>query len=118
MLPPVQSTLTASAGVVAIAGTRISQTVAPQDQARPYIVWTLVSGVPQNSLSCRPEMDDMRTQIDCYSADQAQARELCRAARDAIEVVADIVMGPWNSFEEETKLFRWSFDCEWWNQRD
>lgn len=117
MIPPVQATLTGSPDVVAIAGTRISQTVAPQDQARPYIVWTLISGVPQNNLSDRPERDDQRIQIDCYSADQSQARALCKAARDAIETETHIVLGPWTAFEDDTNLFRWSFDAEYWSPR-
>ena len=117
MLPPVQATLAASSAVVAIAGTRISQLTAPQDQTRPYIVWSLVSGVPENNLSDLPDMDDMRAQIDCYSTDQSQARALCEAARDAIEVETHIVFGPWNTFEDDTKLYRWSFDAEYWQAR-
>jgi hypothetical protein len=27
------------------------------------------------------------------------------------------VFGPWNTYETDTKLFRWSMDLEYWNPR-
>jgi hypothetical protein len=117
MIPPVQQALAASSAVTTIVGTRIYQTVAPQDAALPYIVWMVVSGSPGNNLSDLPDYDDQRVQVDCYSANQAQARQLGEAARYAIEAQTHIVFGPWSDFEADTKLFRWSMDCEWWESR-
>ena len=117
MIPPVQQALSGAAAVTAIVSARIYQTVAPQDVVRPYIVWTLVSGVPGNNLSDTPEYDDQRVQVDCWSESPAQCRQLAEAARDAIEAQTNIVFGPWNEYEDDTKLYRWSFDAEYLQSR-
>lgn len=117
MLPPVQQVLAGSTALVAIVGTRIYQQVVPADETRPYVVWRLVSGVPENNLSEAPDIDDQRVQVDFYSSSPTQARQMCQAGRDAIEAATHIVFGPWKDYEVDTKLHRWSFDCEWWNPR-
>lgn len=117
MLPPVQSTLEGSGAIAAIVGDRIFQTQAPQDKARPYVVWWIPSSIPGNNLSCLPEYDDQRVQIDCYSKSQIEARALAEAVRDAVEAKTNIVFGPWTEFESETLLYRWSMDAEYLNSR-
>jgi hypothetical protein len=117
VIPPVQQTLTAAAAVTAIVGQRIFQTVAPQDTSQPYVVWTLVTGVPGNNLSDPPEYDDQRIQIDCWSLSQSQCRQLAQAVRNAIEAQTHIVYGPWSDYEPDTKLHRWSMDAEYWQTR-
>jgi hypothetical protein len=116
-LPPVQDALRASAPLVAIVQTRIYQTQAPEDAARPYVVWGIVSAVPEIQLSAPPEDDDQRVQVDCYSDTQTQSRAMIAAAADACETIGNIVFGPWSSFETDTKVYRWSFDVEIWNPR-
>lgn len=115
-LPPIQNALAGASALTTISN-RIYQTIAPEGAQRPYTVWTLVSAVPELQLPAPPETDDQRVQVDCYSESQTQARQMIQAAADACEVVGDIVFGPWCSFEEETRLFRWSFDVEVWNNR-
>jgi hypothetical protein len=117
VVPPVQQTLTAASAVTAIVGSRIYQSIAPQDITQPYVVWSVVTSAPGNNLSETPEYDDQRVQIDCWSTNQSQARQLGQAVRDAIEVYTHIVYGPWNDYEPDTKLHRWSMDSEWWQDR-
>lgn len=116
-LPPIQSALEASADLVAIVADRISQTIAPETQGRPYVVWLIVSSIPENTLSCAPSIDDQRIQIDFYSASQSQAREMMQAGVDAVADLGYIVFGPWTEFEDLPKMYRWSFDVEVWNSR-
>ncbi len=118
LLPPVQQTLEAHGGIVEIVQDRISFTVLPQGQTRPYIVWSLVSGVPGINLSDPPDYDDQRIQIDCYSLSQTQCRTLAEIVMLQLETVTHVVFGPWADFEPDTKLFRWSMDAEFWDQRD
>jgi hypothetical protein len=96
---------------------RIYQTVAPENAQRPYTVWAIVSAVPEIQLSANPEDDDQRVQVDCFSESQRESRQMIQAAADACEGIGNIVFGPWSSFENDTKLFRWSFDVEIWNPR-
>jgi hypothetical protein len=116
-LPAIQSALTGSGALTAIVGARIYQTLAPEDVARPYVIWTLVSAVPENQLPYAPEDDDQRVQVDTFSESQTQARQAVQAAADACEAIGYIVFGPWFSFEDDTKLHRGSFDVEVWTKR-
>lgn len=119
MIPPVYETLTASADVTAIVNDRIRGSgfvTAGVDQ--PYIAWQVVSTSPANTLACRPDSDSMRVQIDCYATDEATARALATAVRDAMEEPA-YMLSAWNTHEHgtdtnpTTDLFRWSMDFDW-----
>lgn len=113
----VQQALIASSALAAIVDGRISELIAPENERRPYVVWFVVSNVPENTLSCPPSEDDQRIQVDLYSASQPQARQMVQAAVEAVNDLGYIVLGPWATFEESTKLHRWSFDLEVWQSR-
>jgi hypothetical protein len=116
-LANIQQALKASAALVAIVADRIYQTIAPETADRPYVVWFVATAVPDNTLSESPQRDDQRIQIDCYSKSQSEAGAMKAAVVDAIEPLGYIVFGPWNTYETDTKLFRWSMDLEYWNPR-
>ena len=117
-LPRVQQALADSSALTAIVADRITFGIAPQDQTRPYVVWFVVSAVPENLLGERPLEDDQRVQVDCWHpTSQPICRQMMQAAVDALEGIGHIVFGPWYEFEPETKLHRWSFDLEVWNTR-
>lgn len=115
-IPPIQGTLAGATALTTISP-RIYAVVAAEGAARPYTVWQLISAVPENQLSDRPEIDDQRVQVDFYSETQSEARRMMQAGVDALEPLGHIVFGPWTSYDSETKLFRWSFDIELWNAR-
>lgn len=115
--PRVQQVLEDSVALVAIVGDRISMGIAPADQARPYVVWWIISAVPENLIGERPLEDDQRIQIDCWAMNQPQCMQMMQAAVDACEAIGHIVLGPSYEYEAETKLHRWSFDLEVWNTR-
>lgn len=118
MIPPIYQTLSAVPAIVAIVGDRIGGSgSATEGEKRPYIVWQIASASPENNLSCDPEFDDQRIQIDCYSVSETACSQLARLVRDAIEAQVYITFGPWNSYESDTKLYRWSFDCTWFLDR-
>ena len=117
MIAPVYTTLSSASGVTAIVSDRIYRTQAKQDTARPYIVWSVVSATPENTLADRPEIDESRIQVDCYSESQSQARALSDAAQYAIEGVANVVMGPLEFYEPDTMLYRFTFDAVFFTAR-
>lgn len=123
MLPPVYQVLTASSAVTAIAGARIyGSGQATQEASQPYVVWQIVSMVPENTLSCVADSDNFRVQIDCYAESEPVAKNLAIAVRNAIEGVADIALA-WNGYENgtdqqpSTALYRWSMDAIWMIER-
>ena len=116
-LPRVQQALAGATALTAIVADRISMGIAPEDQTRPYVVWWIVSAVPENLIGERPLEDDQRIQVDCWSPSQTQCLQMMQAANDACEDIGHVVFGPWYEYDSETKLHRWSFDVEVWNTR-
>jgi hypothetical protein len=116
-LPRVQKALTGSLALTTIVSDRITMGTAPQNQARPYVVWFIVSAVPENLLGDRPLEDDQRVQVDCWSNSQTQCLQMMQAANDACEAIGHVVFGPWYEYDSETAMHRWSFDVEVWNTR-
>lgn len=116
--PPCADALKANAGLVAIVGNRIFQTVAIEGAAQPYVVWSITTAVPANMLGETPREDDQRITVNVYARDQPTARRAIQFAADAVEdTFGDIIFGPWDTYEPATKLYRYSFDVEVWNSR-
>lgn len=79
---------------------------APQDTTRPYVTWSLISGVPDNNLSTVPPSDRLTIQVDCWHQTDAGVESLATAVRDAIEPYGYLTSIPVNLRETETKLYR------------
>jgi hypothetical protein len=105
-----QQLLVSSAPLTSIVQGRITNTLMPQDYARPYLVWTIVSEVAEESLSCIPETDYYRIQFDGYSKVAKEARRIIEAVRDEIETLTSSIIVR-QFYEKETALFRWSMDA-------
>jgi hypothetical protein len=86
---------------------------APQLTARPYAVWQVVGGEPENYLGNVPDIDGMSLQIDVYAAEAEVARTVARALRTVIELEAYVVgyNGEWR--DTETRAYRCSFTVDW-----
>lgn len=121
MLPPVFTTLKASSAVKAIVGTNPPRIYrhgsAPQDTSKPYIVWFLVTGTPENHLSGTPPVDRMTVQVDCYHQTDAGIELMAEAVRDAIEPYAHMTAIPVNEREPETLLYRMAMEFDWFVDR-
>jgi hypothetical protein len=91
---------------------------APQNEVRPYAVWQVVYGNPDNSLSCVPKEDLYGVQFDCYAKTASDAREVAEVLRDAYEASYNPVTA-WNGedWEPATGLWRVSFIVEFWTRR-
>jgi hypothetical protein len=103
--------LVSHSAVYAIAQDRISNGLIPQDYARPYIVFDIISEIGESTLACKPGSDDVHPSVRCYSKDAKEARMLAEAARDAIEdaYTTEVVLRQL-PFEKDTKLFSWALD--------
>jgi hypothetical protein len=120
MLPPLYTTLQSSADVRALMGPRprlFRQGEAPQKEDKPYGVWLVVSGVPENTLSETPTIDRCSIQIDLYATTDDQSEALAIAVRDCLEPYAHMTAWRVVGREPETRLFRISVDFDWWNPR-
>lgn len=118
MNPNVTELLLSSAAVVAIVGSAVFRDPAPQDHIGPYVVWFVVSAVPELNLAEVPGVDEQRIQIDCYSDSQPQAGLLAAAVRGIIETETHVLLGPDElGVEPDTELYRWTMDAAFWHPR-
>jgi uncharacterized protein DUF3168 len=122
MFPAVFVILKASTAVKNIVGTNPPRIYrhgnAPQDVTKPYITWTVISGVPENNLSDLPPVDRVTVQVDCWHQTDGGIEVLAEAVRDAIEPVAHMTGIVVDLREPETKLFRIGMQFDHWLARE
>lgn len=90
---------------------------APQQVNKPYAVWQTISGSPENYLGDLPDMDNWVVQVDVYAKEVSDANDGAEALRDALEPVACITAWRGTSRETDTRLYRYSFDVEFFTSR-
>jgi hypothetical protein len=88
-----------------------------QGVAKPYAVWQLVYGSPENKLATAPDHDRYGVQVDAYADTPAAARAVGLALRDAYEPEGYIVGWNGESREADTLLYRFSFTVEFLTER-
>lgn len=86
---------------------------APQQVAKPYAVYQWVGGNPLNMLNCRPDADQITLQVDVYAPTQAVSTNIAKAIRYAVELQSYLTLYVGNLRDEETKLYRTSFQLDW-----
>lgn len=121
MFPNIYATLLVDNAVTAIIGSNPMRAYrhgnAPQDTSKPYIVYSSISGVPENTLSETPNVDKFSIQVDCYHQTDSGVQSLATAVRDALEVIGYMSNIPIDERESETKLFRVVMDFDIWLTR-
>lgn len=121
MLVPIFATCKASPAVTALLGVTPMRLYefgeAPPQVAKPYAVWQEVSGLPENYINDRPNIEYKRIQIDCYADSSSAARNVQSAIERAIELSAHVVSYNGEFTDPETKNKRSSFDVAWWVTR-
>jgi hypothetical protein len=117
MYAPIFAVCAADAGVTALLGASLTRLYpfgeAPEGVAKPYAVWQLVTGSPENYLAGRPDMDGYTLQVDVYAATGSSARAVAEAISHAIELQAYVTRWSGETKDTETKLYRSSFDIDW-----
>lgn len=122
MYAPIFEVCAADPGVGALIGAGVDCRLylfgeAPAGVTKPYAVWQVVGGEPENYLADRPDSDRFELQIDVYGTAATQTRNVAAAIRDAIEPKAYITRWNGDSRDEQTKTYRYSFDVDWWVYR-
>lgn len=121
MHPPIFTVCSADAGVTALLGAAPCRLypfgLAPQNPVKPYAVWQIVTGSPENYINQLPDTDSWTLQVDVYATSTDDARAVVKVLRDAIEPKAHITRWHDESRDPETKNYRFGFDCDWWVNR-
>ena len=114
---PIFAVCAADAGVRALLGVIPHRLYpfgeAPEGVTKPYAVWQLITGSPENYLAGRPDLDGYTLQVDVYADTATSARAVTDAISRAIELQAYIVRWGGESTDTATKLYRSSFDIDW-----
>lgn len=118
MMPPVFATCFASNAVKALIGTTPCRIfpfgLAPEQVVKPYAVWQVITGTPDNTLDdCGPHTDRANIQIDVYADTAAVAESVTVALRDAIEPVAYVTRWGGQTRDPETLNYRITFGVDW-----
>jgi hypothetical protein len=118
MTAPIFQVCSQAAGVTALLGAGAALRLysfgeAPEGVAKPYAVWQLVNGSPENYLAGRPDVDGFSLQIDVYGTTGTSARKVRDAIRDAIELRANVTRWGGETRDPTTKNYRTSFDVDW-----
>lgn len=109
----VYQVLRGNATVVSTVATRIYRHgSAPQDVQKPYITWSMVSGMPQDVLNAAPCHDRDMIQIDCWSESDTQVETLAYAVRSALD--SQLISNRFilDNRETDTKLYRMSLEAD------
>lgn len=127
-MTPVFSLLAANAAVTAIIGSppamrcygagSIPETGVVNANI-PCVTQQVVSGLPQNMLARAPNVDYTLVQVDVWELTQVKARQLMELVRDTLEDGGRNTMRtvPMDSYEIETKRYRWLMEFEFWIDR-
>ncbi|PLT21283.1 tail completion protein gp17 [Psychrobacter sp. MES7-P7E] len=86
------------------------------DQTRPYIIWQIISSIPEVTDDGVTGHEWVRVQIDIYHDDYDECTDL---AHKVIGSISDNIHpseyeNSQQSYETESKLFRQSLDVEFW----
>lgn len=118
-MPPLFRLCAANAGVTALLGENPTRLFpfgeAPQNVARPYAVYQVLNGVPENYLDEPPDIDDWNIQIDVYATSAASATAVRDALRRALERHCTVTRLGGNSTEPTTHLKTTGFDVSWYH---
>lgn len=115
---PIFAVCSTDPGVTALLGAGIECRLysfgeAPQKPVRPYVVWSMITGSPENYLAGRPDADSFTLQLDVYAATVAPVRAVTEALCAAIEPRAYVVRWGATDRDPETKDYHRSFDVDW-----
>lgn len=91
--------------------------MAPQNVQKPYAVWQVVGGFPENYLAGRPDAERHSLQIDVYANSASQARSVLAAIEHAIELNCYVTRYGGESKDPETGSYRSSMDVDWHTYR-
>lgn len=116
MIPPIFEVCSGDPAVQAVLGGKLPRLYpfgeAPQDMLMPYSTYQMIGGAPFNTLTV-PEADSISIQVDVFGRSQTEVFSAFHALRNAVQRHAYVTGYNINGREDDTKLWRMSFDVDW-----
>lgn len=99
---------------------RVYPSLAPEDTASPYVVYTRVSSVEENSLDANggsANASNTRLQIDIYASSYSAAQSSAATVKSALKgwATENTLQGEQDFYEPDTKLHRVMLDVSTWH---
>lgn len=90
---------------------------APEKVAKPYAVYSVINGRPENYLDTTPNIDSKLTQISIYAETDSSLTLCYNAVRDVLEPYAHMVSFSTPDIDADTNLSSCRIDFEFWDER-
>lgn len=90
---------------------------APQNVAKPYAVYGVYNGNPENYLNQVPDIDNKGTQIDLYAVTGESAQAVFIALRDALEPYGHMTSFSTPALDADTNLYTGRMEFDFWDER-
>lgn len=113
----IRAALVAASAVTALVDQRIAAGLLPEGEVRPYVTYSLVTGERIPSMTDSGVMRHARMQLNCWSPNYGQAKQIALAVQTAIEASAlfeVVFLTDQDLFDPETKLFYVVLDYSVW----
>jgi hypothetical protein len=121
MLPDLFTLLKANTPVKNLLGTTQLRVFpagrAPEESIRPYAVYSVVNGTPENYLSGTPSIDNIGTQISVYAETFDSLINCFNAIRNALEPHAHMTNYATPDQDADTNLFSCRMEFDFWDKR-
>lgn len=88
-----------------------------QDVVKPYVTYSVFSGVPENYVTNVPDIDNMGTQIDVWSENSTQCESIATMIRNILQTYGHMTSFEASDRDPETKLWRCRMDFDFWESR-
>jgi hypothetical protein len=112
-----RAAMLAASAVTALVGQRIAAGVLPEGEVRPYVTYSLVAGERVPSLTDSGLMRHARMQVNCWSQNYGEAKQIALAVQTAIEASAlfeVVFLSDQDLYDPETNLFYMVLDYSVW----
>lgn len=90
---------------------------APNNVVKPYAVYGVYNGNPENYLDRVPDIDNKGTQIDIYGVKGEDVENCFIAIRDALEPFAHMTSFSTPDRNTETNLYEGRMEFDFWDYR-
>jgi hypothetical protein len=124
MMPPIYRWLEGVPAVANLVGDRIFPFgLADQNTPYPYVTFQIISGLPEQYLGDRPDIDSVQVQVDCWGTNKAdgaggtQVSNVADAVRDVLEGYGHMVGFGSTERDPDTLSYRYRMDFEFWTPR-
>ena len=104
----IRSAMLAHTGLTSIVGDRIAAMIMNEGEIRHYITYQMISSINPATLCGNSDQRQVRMQINCFSTNYSQTKQMSIEVQDAVESYAgfDVVLnGEQDLYDSNTKLF-------------